>query len=108
MFPIVELSDLLTMLRTKTFARKRGLKDVLAIASFAVDQMPDDAATADPSAPIAAHAAFHPDYLLPELELLEAMHAKHAASGAAHGLFSGVDWKSLLAKLLPLIISLAS
>ncbi len=108
MFPLVELQDLLTMLRTKTIARKRGLKDVLAIASFAVEQMPDDAAPADPSAPVAARATILPDDLLPDLEMLEAMHTKHAASGAAHGLFSGVDWKSLLAKLLPLIISLAS
>lgn len=114
MFPLTQLQDLIAMVRTKKFLRKRGLKDILAIADFAVDQLADDEAPVDPGTlPVAARAATdHHAALadvLPDLEALEAQHANHAAKhgkATAHGLFSGFDFKGLLGKLLPLILSL--
>lgn len=119
-FPLTQLSDLLSMLRAKKFRRKAGLNDVLAIAAFAVDQLPDD--PAEPIGPSPTATAMHLPgghagrdafaAVVPDLERLESLYAQSATKApgqdAMRGLFSGFDFKGLLAKLLPLILSLLS
>ena len=116
-FPHAEVSDLVGMIIARKFVRKRGLKNLGVIYLFAVDQLPDDTTEVDPTTlPIPARAPAPLtamdveealNQLLPDLEALKAIgEAPPVPEGAAAGIFGGFDWKSLLAKLLPLIITL--
>lgn len=119
-FPQVEVSDLIGMARNRRFLLKRGLQDITAIQAFCIDQLPADVeAVSPPTTPPVLPARANEivsceDILanvLPDLEALQAIGKKAHASpaGAAAGLFSGFDFKSLLEKLtkfLPLILTL--